>query len=479
MTRKDEPCGCTRRSFLKGSGLTLTGFSLASLFPEAFIRHALAMPTTSDSRLLFIFLRGGNDGINAVIPHGDAQYNTTTRGPIYIPPSSAINLNGYASFNSGLADMMPAFNAGDLAVVHRAGFLGNSRSHFDDQRVWENGAPSQPALLNGWLARYVIEHGLQMEPNLLPVLSVQPNQPVILRGDAQFVNIADPATFNFSLAGIPEPSRSKILGVWQSQYAQLAGLEPYGPILSQTAVKLASFVNVFESWDHANWDPKDPDNPTWSLFPVSTATNPDDPLGPGGKKFAAESYDFFRNLKVCALAMLESDPLSNSNATRVAGTELSGWDLHSRQPVRHKELLSWLAYGFRSLRIVLSGQAIDPRSYTSIWNKTVVVTLSEFGRTSAVNGSTGTDHGEASCLWMQGGNVNGGVYNCDANTWPSNNTMFASGDRWVPVATDFRAIFWEILRDHMGADPAQLESIFPGYTAANLGSQELGLINTV
>jgi uncharacterized protein (DUF1501 family) len=478
MTRQNKPCSCSRRSFLKGSGLTLAGFGAASLFPEAFIRHAMAMPATTDNRFLFIFLRGGNDGINAVIPHGDAQYNLTTRPGLYINPGSAINLNGYASFNPGLADMMPAFNAGELAVVHRAGFP-NSRSHFDDQRVWENGDPAQPALLTGWLGRYILENGLAAGANLLPALSVQPNQPVLLRSDEQFVNIADPSNFNFSLAGIPEPSRSKILNTWQTQYAQLAGLEPYGPILSNTAVKLSAFVNIFESWDQANWDPKDPDNPTWSLFPVSFATNPDDPAGPGGKKFSSESYDVFRNLKVCALALLESDPLSNSNATRVAGTEINGWDLHSNQPVRHIELLSWLAYGFRSLRIALSGAAIDPRAYSSVWNKTVVSTLSEFGRTSAGNGSGGTDHGGASCMWIQGGNVNGGVYNCDASTWPSGATMFSNGSRDVAVLTDFRAIFWEILRDSMGADPAAVESVFPGYTGLGLGSQELGLINTI
>ena len=61
-------CSCSRRSFLKGSGLTLTGFGIASLFPTPFIQHALASGTINDRRLLFIFMRGGNDGINAVIP---------------------------------------------------------------------------------------------------------------------------------------------------------------------------------------------------------------------------------------------------------------------------------------------------------------------------------------------------------------------------------------------------------------------------
>jgi hypothetical protein len=74
-----------------------------------------------------------------------------------------------------------------------------------------------------------------------------------------------------------------------------------------------------------------------------------------------------------------------------------------------------------------------------------------------------------------GGNgaVNGGVYNCDPGTWPAG-TMFADAGRYVSLRTDYRAIFWEILRDHMGADPAKVNTVFPGYTG--LGLTELGLI---
>lgn len=124
---------------------------------------------------------------------------------------------------------------------------------------------------------------------------------------------------------------------------------------------------------------------------------------------------------------------------------------------------------------MLSGAATDPRNYAAIWDKTVVVTLSEFGRTTIQNGSGGTDHAAASCLFAQGGPVNGAVYNCDASTWPSG-VMFGVNNRYLLERTDYRAVFWEILRDHMGADPASVEAVFPGYTALGLASQELGLI---
>ncbi len=138
-------------------------------------------------------------------------------------------------------------------------------------------------------------------------------------------------------------------------------------------------------------------------------------------------------------------------------------------------MLSWLAYGFKSLRVVLSGAATDPRNYPSIWDDTAVVTLSEFGRTSRENGNGGTDHAAASCLFLQGGTVNGGVYNCDAATWPAG-VMFGIDGRYLLQRTDFRAIFWELIRDHMGASPATADTLFPAYTSSGLGSQELGLI---
>jgi uncharacterized protein (DUF1501 family) len=237
-------------------------------------------------------------------------------------------------------------------------------------------------------------------------------------------------------------------------------------------------MDEYESWDQANWDPKDPVS-GWSLFPVSNATNPDDPSGPGGKKFSAAAYPFFNSLKINALSLLESDATS-TNGTRISGTELASFDTHNNQGQlagSQADLLSWLAYGLRSLRVVLSGAATDDRDYPAIWNDTLVTTLSEFGRTTMENGSGGTDHAAASCLFLAGGNVNGGVYNCDNQTWPTG-VMFADSGRYLLLRTDYRAVFWEVLRDHMGADAAGVDTIFPGYTAGGLGAQELGLVTS-
>ena len=456
-------CSCSRRSFLRGCGLTLTGFGIASVFPTPLIQHALAGVGSTNKRLLFIFLRGGNDGINAVIPHGDSDYNATTRPTLYVPYAAPYDLNGFASLHPSLGSLVEPFSAGDLAIVHRVGYANNSRSHFDGQRIWENGDPTQSQLFEGWLFRYIQENALGLGADL-PVLTVQATPPLLLRGDEKFVNIASPDSFAYN---VTEPKRTKFKNNWRNVFANLRGLEAYRPILSQAGVKLVDTMDEYASWDQANWNPLDP-NTGWSLFPVSAATNQ--------AGFSTSSFDFFRSIKVCALSLLES--IGSTNGTQIAGTQLSGWDTHSNQGKltgAQPELFSWLAYGLRSLRVVLSGAATDLRNFPSIWDDTVVVTLSEFGRTTNENGSGGTDHAAASCLFLEGGGVNGGVYNCDPSTW-LHGVMYGVSGRYLLERTDYRAIFWEILRNHMGAAAGSVDTVFPGYTAGGLGSQELGLI---
>jgi hypothetical protein len=269
--------------------LTLTGFGIASLLPTPLIRQVLAGSLTDDRRLLFVFLHGGSDGINALIPHGDVAYNTTNRPTLQIPAADAIDLNGFASLHPSLGDMVDAFDAGDLAAIHRVGYADNSRSHFDGQRIWENGDPARAQLFEGWLYRYVQEAAVSAGADL-PLITVQSTPPVLVRGEEKFVNVASPDNFSYIIG---DPPRSKLAGGWEETASDLLGLEKYRPVLSQTGVKLADTFDEYESWDQANWDPKDPDT-GWSLFPVSAATNQ--------AGFSAQSYDFFGALKVSALA---------------------------------------------------------------------------------------------------------------------------------------------------------------------------------
>jgi uncharacterized protein (DUF1501 family) len=131
-----------RRGFLK------SGFAWGAFGPGVLGilgRQSSAQATLPGTKkLLFIFQRGGNDGINTVIPHGDLHYNPTTRPSLFISPAEAIDLgNGFASLHPAMAPAMEVFNAhgagvpGDLAVIHRVAYANQSRSHFDSQELWD------------------------------------------------------------------------------------------------------------------------------------------------------------------------------------------------------------------------------------------------------------------------------------------------------------------------------------------------------
>ncbi len=465
-------CNCSRRTFLRRGGLTLAGLGATSLIPTPLIREALAQagPDTTGKRLLYIFLRGGNDGINTLVPYGDPDYNSTNRPTLHIPTVELLDLNGFAGLHPALENLMPAFNAGELAAMHRIGYPNMTRSHFDGQRIWENGDPTQPFLYEGWIWRFMRDQALAEGVDLPAFTS--PNGGILMRGQPPYhVNVLNPDNFDYTA---PSPKKDKFKTAWGEIFGDLPLGRRYRDVFEATEIRLLDTIDEYATWDQANWHPTDPVSGDY-LFPVDDAHNPVDPSGPNGLKFSSAYYPFFKSLKVTALSLLESD--GGNNGTRIAGVELGGFDTHESQGQlagAQRDRLNVIGYGIDSLRTVLSGAATnEPRGYASIWNDTIVLTMSEFGRTTLENGSLGTDHGNACAIFAAGGNINGGVYNCDPGTWPAG-IMFGDEGRDLLELTDYRAVFWEILREHMGADPGNVDSIFPGYSSAGL--TELGLL---
>jgi uncharacterized protein (DUF1501 family) len=143
---------------------------------------------------------------------------------------------------------------------------------------------------------------------------------------------------------------------------------------------------------------------------------------------------------------------------RVLGTNVGGWDTHTNQGGAqgyHSRILGSLAQGFQALYRDLQDQ----------WQDLIVVTMTEFGRTSKENGSRGTDHAYACVVFVAGGGVKGGVYNCDASTWAAGD-LFSQSERYVKRRTDYRAVFGEIFLRHFGDDLATLNQVIPGYSQA-------------
>lgn len=230
----------TRRSFFDRStkaGLAVVLSTLTDV--PLVIKRALAEGSIGQNgkKLLFIWLRFGNDALNSVIPIGDASYGTGIRPTLAIAPEAAGNYtsvgpcfdatqyldaggtprgaadptfsytqaiaagNGYAALHPSLKFLAPVYNKGELLLLHRVGYPKQSRSHFDSQNYWENGMPNNNLVNDGILYRAMLESGLT-STNALTGVSIQSSLPLILRGSqAAMTNLKD--VNRYQLLGIP------------------------------------------------------------------------------------------------------------------------------------------------------------------------------------------------------------------------------------------------------------------------------------
>ncbi len=516
-----------RRSFLSTLGKAGMLAALGSVTDIPMVlRRALAEGTIARNgkKLLFIWLRGANDSLNSVIPIRDTQY-ALARPNIRIPmdvggdafyaatggcdftPSGnastygsypyAIRLgNGFSALHPSLKFLADIYNAGDLALVHRVGYPKQSRSHFDSQNYWENGNPNNNLVKSGIFYRTMLESGFA-NTDPISAVSVQNSLPLILRGDeAAMTNLTDPE--RYALLGIPnDPNGIAKAGSYltsggalkfapkqnrdllELQYKNLNGTLALFDSIAGFAEAENTFRDNIASDGDSDW--ANAFGGGYYLFPTTNDKNGGWRRTPGGavdgNKYVVNPghQGFFKNLKAAALVLNKTD-------ATIAGTELGGFDTHTTQGVltgSHPDLqraIGWAMYSLYKYFTLYADRAT--------WDNTVVVTLSEFGRTSRENTDAGTDHGEANVTWVAGGSVKGynagnpsGVFNChtgDAIPWQTgpSGSMFQVSGSYLKRTTDFRSVLGEIIRKHLGATQNQLNRIIPGYAVA--GERLLG-----
>jgi len=438
----------SRREFLRAGSLTALGMGLNFVSPQILNRRARADIPADDTKMIFIFQRGGNDGVNTVIPYGDPEYNTANRPTLYIAPASAIDLgNDFAGLHPRMAPMMEIYDhpsltgtdgPGNLAIIHRVGYANQSKSHFNGQQYWENGTPGNPSFEEGMIYRQI---ALTMDPmaNSLVGAGMSNSQMVALKGPLPVPTVGDPASFTFT--GDPAEV-TKFIGSppFVAQGTDGTGLmgayggprdfdgKPHRNLVYGTGLALTNAMTTVQ--DAVAQGPYVPDG--GAVYPAGTF----------GDRLA------------------QSAMLLKRTGVRVLGLNIGGWDTHTNQgrtTGRQGDLLAQVAQGFRALYRDLQDQ----------WDKLIIVTMTEFGRTSKENGSRGTDHGNACVMFVAGGRVHGGVYNCDATTWAAGDLFSASG-RYLDRKTDYRAVFAEIFTRHFGDNAVLLEMVIPGYFQAML-----------
>lgn len=515
----------TRRRFFDRTFKTAAGIALATLTDIPFVmKRALAEGNIglNGKKLLFIFLRGANDGLNSVVPVGDpayydmgtAQSPKPTRPQISIARDanhlplygaagpcadftlqkdldgtarlaadptygfgSAIPLgNGFAALHPALKFLAPVYNAGDLALVHRVGYPRQSRSHFDSQAYWENGNPNNNLSKDGIFYRTIIESGLASK-NPLTGVSIQSSLPLLLRGsDAAMTNLSDPT--RYSLFGMPNTGTNDRK---TTNFVSTASSFPFADKRNRELLELqfsnmSDTLAIFDALDFTEAGNTfvdnvntDGDTSPYYLFPTTNSKNGGYALhGSDTNKYVVDTsaYSFFKNLKSAALIL-------NKTGAIIAGTEMGGFDTHSNQGAAtgaHANLqkrIGWALYALRKYFQNYGDQCT--------WDNLVVVTLSEFGRTTVQNSNSGTDHAEAGLMFVAGGGVKGGMIGCspsDTIPWivgPPNQSggvdgsMFGVSDRYLKRCIDYRSVLGKLVRDHLGATQNQLNRIIPGY----------------
>jgi len=400
-----------RRAFL---GLS-AGVSLLTLGNASWAATAEGGP----KRLIVIFLRGAVDGLNIVVPYGEQPYYDARRSIAVGRPGTdggALPLDGHFGLHPALTSLLPLWNDKKLAFVDATGSPDPTRSHFDAQLFIENGTPGQSTTADGWMNRLL---AMLPEPHgPTDAISIGPTLPQIMKGKLPVTNLPLGPQ-----AGRPTPlDRPEVSRAFDRLYA---GNDAMGEAYRQGRTARAELIGELAS----EMQQADNGAPPPNSFPAQAAR----------------------------LAHL----IGQDEHIRLAFASLGGWDTHVNEG-NHKGQLA------NRLRPLGDGLATLVKDLGKHWDDTVVVILSEFGRTVHENGNGGTDHGHGNVIWVMGGSVRGGRIYGD---WPGLATAQLYQGRDLAVTTDYRSVFAAVLERHLRLGDHQLAQIFPGLPASrsNLG----------
>ena len=373
--------------------------------------------------LVVVFLRGAADGLNMVVPHGEPTYYTN-RPTLAIPrpddrkaPGTrrAVDLEGFFGLHPAMASLLPAWQAGHLAVVHACGAPDDSRSHFKAMELMERGLADLRGPASGWINRHLatLDTG---NPSPLRAIGFGEAAPRSLRGVIPVSALRSIAEFH--LGGEPE-----IAGMLKGG---LAGLYSGDDLLAGIGRETLRILETVEQLDPQGYRP-------------------------GAAQPAYPASDFGAALRQVAMLVRAEVGLE------VAAIDLGGWDTHFAQGASDGQmagLLADLAGGLSALHADLADSL----------SRLTVVVMTEFGRRVQENASLGTDHGHGSLMLLLGGNVEGGRVH---GSWPglSQGQLFGPGD--LAVTTDYREVLAEVCRKRLN-NPAA-DQIFPGFAPGRAG----------
>jgi uncharacterized protein (DUF1501 family) len=401
----------TRRELLLGSGV---------LFAWAAMPH-VARAEGRDPRFLTIVLRGGLDGLAVVAPIGDpgwiklrSEKSLTADGP-----APALPLDGFFALNPAMPNLHRLYQAGQATIVHAVATPYRERSHFDGQDVLESGLPKPGTADSGWLNRTLaaLEPGERVNTPAGQAFAIGPVTPLVVRGRAPVLSWMPPR-----LSPVSDDTTMRLLDLYRHT-------DPTFARVLEERIGLAAIARA----GGMNREP-DEKNPMIQF---------------GG---IAQVRAYFGDAAGTAAKFL-----GGVEGPRVGALAFDGWDTHIDEGAVKGRLANLLG--------ALDGAiAAIETNMGDAWRETVVVLVTEFGRTARLNGNDGTDHGTATVALIVGGALKGGRVIAD---WPGLSEADLYEKRDLRPTTDLRAVLKGLLADHLRADAQVLESAaFPDSGAA-------------
>ena len=389
-----------RRQFLTRSLKTSSLVALSAAVPQFVARTALAAAPGKDTILVVVEMTGGNDGLNTVIPYADDLYHKA-RPTLRQTAEKVVKLDDHVGMHGGMQSFKTMWDAGQLAVVQGVGYPNPDRSHFEAMDIWQSADPKR-ATPTGWLGRTASE--TENKSGGIPIIQIGGAKlPLALAGapGSGAVSIGQKNAFRLDLGA----------GSDQQHAPRRKLLEDLAKPATQSD-DLLSFVQQRQ---------------LQTLIAVEHLRE----LLEGPK--AIRAYGSGLNQKLQLIAGL----IARGFGTRIFYVNIDGFDTHANQAVEHQRLLAELADSIRNF--------FDGLKESKDADRVRVMTFSEFGRRTLENSSRGTDHGAASCLFVAGPSVKGGV----VGKHPSLADLDA-GD--LKYHTDFRRVYATLLDSWLACD---------------------------
>jgi uncharacterized protein (DUF1501 family) len=403
----------SRRRFLLGTG---------ALAASAALPNVMFARTGGSSRLVVVILRGALDGLAAVPPYADPGYAGLHRElAIAAPgaPDGALALNNTFGLHPSFAYLHERYAAGELIVFNAVASPYRDRSHFDGQNVLENGLTKPLGTADGWLNRALAALPRRAAGPGERAVAISQNVPLILRGDAPVVSKSPQAT-----QGLDEELLMRLADLYSND--------------DWFSARLSEAVQTEKMVDDAG---------TLTMAKDSAETAP-----AGGAGIKAMPPD-----RISAVAHMAASLMRSDGGPEVAVIEASGWDTHANQGGAKGALAQRLAGLDKALRAL--NEELGP-----LWPQTAVLVVTEFGRTAAINGTRGTDHGTGGCAFLVGGAVRGGRVIAD---WPGLGRGQLLDNRDLKPTLDLRSVFKGVLDEHLHVDTNTLaKRVFPDSSGA-------------